>query len=95
MVNNIRDGRSPIAVAMHWASQVTAISVEMVLPILLGVWVDSRLGIKAVFAVLGGICGLWLGIWNLLRIAKVLAAGDKKQASGSGAGDEKSKSEKE
>jgi F0F1-type ATP synthase assembly protein I len=82
MVNNIPDGRSPIAVAMHWASQVTTISIEMVLPILLGVWTDQRLGTRAVFSILGAIAGLWLGIWNLIRIAKVLAAGDKERATG-------------
>ena len=82
MVNNIPDGRSPIAVAMHWATQVTTISIEMVLPILLGVWVDHRLGTKVVFTILGGIGGLWLGIWNLIRVAKVLAAGDKKRGIG-------------
>jgi F0F1-type ATP synthase assembly protein I len=80
MVNNIPDGRSPIAVAMHWASQVTTISIEMVLPILLGVWTDRRLGTKAVFTIVGGIAGFWLGIWNLIRIAKVLADGDKIRA---------------
>jgi F0F1-type ATP synthase assembly protein I len=76
MVNNTPDGRSPIAVAIHWASQVTTISVEMVLPLLLGVWVDRWLNTKAVFAILGGILGLWVGIWNLMRIAKELAAED-------------------
>ena len=82
MVNSTPDGRSPIAVAMQWASQVTAVSIEMVLPILLGVWADRRLGTKAVFTIIGGIGGLWLGIWNLIRIAKVLAAGDKERGTG-------------
>jgi F0F1-type ATP synthase assembly protein I len=77
MVNNTPDGRSPIAVAIHWASQVTTISIEMVLPLLLGVWVDRWLHTKAVFTVLGGSLGLWLGIWTLMRIAKELAAQDK------------------
>jgi F0F1-type ATP synthase assembly protein I len=79
MTNNVPDGRSAIAVAMQWASQVTTVSIEMVLPILLGVWADRRWGTKAVFTILGGIAGLWLGIWNLIRIAKVLAAGDKQR----------------
>lgn len=81
MVNNLPDGRSPIAVAIHWASQVTTISVEMVLPALLGVWADQKLGTKAVFTILGGILGLWLGVWNLMRIAKELDKSDKKQTS--------------
>jgi F0F1-type ATP synthase assembly protein I len=79
MVNNIPDGRSPIAVAMNWASQVTTISIEMVLPILLGVWADRRLGTKVVFTIVGAACGLWLGIWSLLRLAKILGAEDNEQ----------------
>lgn len=76
MVNNIPDGRSPIAVAFHWASQVTTISVEMALPMLLGVWVDQNLGTKVVFALIGVALGLWLGIWSLLRIAKIIGSED-------------------
>jgi F0F1-type ATP synthase assembly protein I len=90
MVNNIPDDRSLIAVAMHWATQVTTISIEMVLPILLGVWADRRLGTKALFTILGGIAGLWLGIWTLIRIAKVLAAGDRKRNSGANERDHRS-----
>jgi ATP synthase protein I len=79
MTNNTSDSRSPIAIAVHWASQVTTISIEMVLPILLGVWVDSKLGTKAVFTIVGGIGGLWMGIWYLLRITKTIAEGDNKR----------------
>jgi hypothetical protein len=76
MNSNNPDGRSPLAVAVHWASQVTTVSVQMVLPILLGVWVDRSWGTKAVFTILGAAAGLWLGIWNLIRIARALADGD-------------------
>jgi ATP synthase protein I len=81
MVNNTPDGRSPIALAIHWASQVTTISIQMVLPALLGVWADRSLGTRAVFTILGGIAGLWLGVWSLVRIAKILGAEDKEQGS--------------
>jgi F0F1-type ATP synthase assembly protein I len=84
MADNLPDGRSPIAIAMHWASQVTTIAIEMVLPVLLGVWADKRLGTKGVFSLVGAIAGLWLGMWSLLRIAKILSAdengdGEKKK----------------
>jgi F0F1-type ATP synthase assembly protein I len=91
MVNNIPDDRSPIAVAMHWASQVTTISIEMVLPILLGVWADRRLGTKFVFVIFGAACGLWLGIWSLLRIAKMLSAEDKNSNPRQKNGDQKNR----
>ena len=77
MVILFPDGRSPIAIAMQWATQVTTICIEMVLPILFGVWVDRYLGIRAVFTILGAVGGLWLGIWNLMRVARAFAAGDK------------------
>ena len=57
MTSNLPDGRSPLAVAMNWASQVTTISIEMVLPILLGVWADRSWGTKAVFTILGAVAG--------------------------------------
>jgi F0F1-type ATP synthase assembly protein I len=81
MSNNLPDGRSPLAVAMQWASQVTTISVEMVVPILLGVWADRRWGTKAVFTILGAVAGLWLGLWSLLRLARAFNADDKKNGS--------------
>jgi F0F1-type ATP synthase assembly protein I len=78
MPNNLPDGRSPIAIALHWASQVTTISIEMVLPILLGVWADHQWGTKFAFTVLGAAAGLWLGIWSLMRIAKILSEDEEK-----------------
>jgi hypothetical protein len=77
MVNNIPDGRSPIAVAMRWASQVTTICIEMVLPIVLGVWADRRLGTKFAMTLLGVAAGLWLGIWSLIRLGKTVEAEDR------------------
>lgn len=79
MVNNIPDGRSPIAVAMHWASQVTTISIEMVLPVLLGVWVDRRLGTRFIFTLLGAAAGLWLGLWSLIRLGKTIEENDRSE----------------
>jgi hypothetical protein len=78
MANNIPDGRSPIAVAMYWASQVTTISIEMVLPIVLGVWADRRLGTKFLITLLGAAAGLWLGIWSLIRLTRGIDESEKK-----------------
>jgi F0F1-type ATP synthase assembly protein I len=74
---------------MHWASQVMTISIEMVLPVLLGVWADRSWGTKFAFTMLGAAAGLWLGIWSLMRIAKQLAAGDKTRANGADSPSEK------
>jgi F0F1-type ATP synthase assembly protein I len=78
MTNNAPDGRSPIAMAMQWASQVTTISIEMVAPILLGVWADRSWGTKSVFTILGSIAGLWLGIWSLIRMTQGMGESTKK-----------------
>ncbi len=57
-----------MAVALQWASSVMAISIAMVLPGLLGLWADSRLGTKVLFTVLGFGFGVVSGIWQLVRI---------------------------
>jgi hypothetical protein len=44
------------------------ICVEMVLPGILGLWVDEKLGTAAVFTLLGAAAGLTLAIWHLLRM---------------------------
>jgi len=57
-----------MATAMEWTSRITTISMEMVLPPLLGYWLDSKLGTRAVFVILGAAVGMTLGIWHLLKI---------------------------
>jgi F0F1-type ATP synthase assembly protein I len=66
------DDRSAPAKALAMASLVMAIGLEMVVPMLIGYWLDCRLGSKAVFAIIGGICGLSGGVWHFTRLAKSL-----------------------
>ena len=66
-VTNPTDDRSPLAKATEWATSVTAIACEMAVPLLVGVWIDRRLGTRIVFAGMGGLIGLAAGIWSLLR----------------------------
>jgi F0F1-type ATP synthase assembly protein I len=47
-----------------------SVSLEMVVPGLIGYWVDQRLGTVAVFTIIGFIGGMCLGMWHLLKIAK-------------------------
>lgn len=60
-----------MAVAAAWASQVTGIATEMVVPPMLGLWVDRKLGTGFVFVTLGGILGFYAALRSLLRMAKV------------------------
>lgn len=66
------DDRSPLARATQWSVSTMTIAVEMVVPILLGAWIDGRLGTKGVFAIIGGTIGLAAGIWSLLRLVEPL-----------------------
>lgn len=67
-MNNSPDRRSPLTLAMEWVSRITTISLEMVLPGLLGAWVDQRWNTLPVFLVLGVILGMTTGILHLVRL---------------------------
>jgi hypothetical protein len=47
------DQRSSIAAAYQWASRITVVSFEMVLPGLAGYWLDQKLGTSVVFMLIG------------------------------------------
>ena len=67
------DDRSSLAIAMVWSSRVTAISLEMALPGVLGFWLDSRWGTIPLLTVLGAIAGFVLGMASLLKLAGMAA----------------------
>jgi F0F1-type ATP synthase assembly protein I len=66
------DDRSLLARATEWASNATTVAMEMVVPILIGAWIDHRLGFKGVFAIIGGVIGMTSGIWTLLKMVEPL-----------------------
>jgi hypothetical protein len=47
------DDRSPIAVAYQWATRIMVVAMEMVLPALVGHWIDARLGTVVLFLLIG------------------------------------------
>jgi F0F1-type ATP synthase assembly protein I len=59
-----------MAIAMQWVSHITTIAFEMVLPIVVGYWIDQRLGTKIVFTILGLFLGFSSGMWHLIKLAK-------------------------
>ncbi len=65
-------GRSPLAVAFGYASRITSISMNLVIPTALGYWADEKLGTKHLWL----FCGLGLGllafIWQLMGLVKDL-----------------------
>ena len=47
-----------------------SIALEMVIPGLMGYWLDGRVGTEPLFTVCGVFLGMGLGMWHLLKIAK-------------------------
>ena len=62
------DDRSSLAQAAQWSSRVTSISLEMVVPGLVGLWIDRQLGTVMVFLVLGMALGMTTAILHLVRL---------------------------
>lgn len=60
----------PTAEAMRWVSRITAVSLEMVLPGLAGFWLDSKIGTKVVFMLMGFGVGMTLAMIHLMAMTK-------------------------
>lgn len=58
-----------MVIASQWAARITTLAFEMVIPGLVGVWADRRLGTVAVFTLLGFALGGTLAVWQLIRVA--------------------------
>lgn len=55
------------------------ISLEMVVPGLVGYWLDQKLGTKAILTVVGFGLGTTLGIWHLVQIGNTLPPGSTQE----------------
>jgi ATP synthase protein I len=55
---------------MQWATRVTSVGLEFVVPPLLGVLLDRWLGSSPVCMLLGAVIGFAVGMMQILRIAK-------------------------
>jgi F0F1-type ATP synthase assembly protein I len=69
------DDLSRLAQAYQWASRIMVLSLEMVLPGLVGFWIDRKLGTVCAFLLVGLIGGCTLGMRRVIR----LVAKDTKQ----------------
>lgn len=59
-----------MAIALEWSATIMTISAEMVVPGLLGYWLDQRLGTRVLFLLVGFAVGGTLATLALVRIAK-------------------------
>ena len=64
------DRRPPLAQAAAWASRVMTVALEMVLPGLIGIWIDRKLGLKAACTLAGFGLGFSVALWHLLKLTK-------------------------
>lgn len=63
------DDRSSQSVGMAWASRGLTVSMEMVIPGVIGLWLDSKFGSNPWLTVAGFALGLVLGMWHLIQMA--------------------------
>ena len=69
MVSDKEDGRSAQAKAYQWAMRIMTVSLEMVVPGVLGyVLLDRNLGTKGLFTLLGFGLGMTMGIFHLVKL---------------------------
>ena len=55
---------------MDWATRIMTISLEMVLPGLVGYWLDTKLGTKALFMLAGFALGSLVAMKQLLSMTR-------------------------
>ena len=70
---NDKYGVSSIAEAMKWVSVVTSVVGVMIVPALGGIWMDSLLGTRYLFVILGVTIGFVGGMYCLLDMVKAKA----------------------
>jgi F0F1-type ATP synthase assembly protein I len=68
--------RSPLARGVEWSTRITSVSLLFVVPGLIGLWVDSRLGTGILFTAVGMILGFVLGFWEIIKVASRAADGE-------------------
>lgn len=60
---------NPMALAIEWVAKITTAGLEMVVPGIVGHFLDSRLG-TSYLALVGFGLGMVLGLWQLIRWTK-------------------------
>ena len=63
-------GDSPLAKGYMWATVIMTMALELALPILLGIYVDYKLGTKCFFLILGVFLGFFAMIVNFIKLVK-------------------------
>lgn len=72
-----RNRRPPMAVAMQWVSQITTVSLMMVLPALGGLWLDRTFGTGPWLLIVGALLGLLASMMHLLRMVGAIQSSQR------------------
>ncbi|HEX4147433.1 MAG TPA: AtpZ/AtpI family protein [Pirellulales bacterium] len=70
------DDRSPMATAIGLSSVIVSIALELVIPGLIGHWLDRRWGTGPVLVLLGFLLGMAVAGWHLVRVVAKLSAAE-------------------
>ena len=60
---------TPLATGMAWVARITTVVAEMVIPGLIGRWLDSKWETQFC-VVIGFVLGLVIGMWHLIRMTR-------------------------
>ena len=68
---NMPDSDDPSLYAhlYQWSARISTIAIEMVIPALIGIWLDQLMGTVVLLTIFGVFLGMALGFWQLLKIA--------------------------
>jgi hypothetical protein len=70
MNENEFDDRDPISKGYAWSVIVSSIGMEMVVPPLIGLWIDRKCGTIVLFTILGAVLGMVCAISQLVGLGK-------------------------
>lgn len=65
-MSNAHDDRSPMAKALSKVTEITTISLMMIVPAMIGYFVDQYFDMLPLFTVIGAVFGMGGAIWQLI-----------------------------
>ena len=80
-MNNPDDSPHSLTEAVQWVAQITAIAMEMVVPVVLGQYLDQRWG-TSYWTLIGAAIGPSVGFWHLLTLTGVVGGHDGRPRDG-------------
>jgi F0F1-type ATP synthase assembly protein I len=66
----------------QWSARISGIAFGMVIPPIIGIWLDQYCGTGALFVILGAIFGMVGGFWQLIKIAQTVSKENHKANTG-------------